>query len=222
MEKKQNGWSKHIGLRFQIGLIVSLSLTLAAFEWKNYHPNELVILGTLDDTPEDLILPPITEVKPPPPPKPKVQPEIIAVEEDVPEEDLIEFSEYNEEINIDEPEVTEEPPAEEVAEEPDFFLVPEVAATPKEGMNEFLKFVAENMKYPVAARRMGVEGKVFVQFIIEKDGSLSDLQVVRGIGAGCDEEAVSVLKKSKKWNPARQRGKAVRQRMVLPIYFRLN
>lgn len=221
MNQKGKGWSKHTTLRFQVGLIVSLSLCLAAFEWKDYEPKKLIVFGTLESEPLDTMITKIT-IQPPKPPKPKVQPEIIEVKEETFEEELIEFSEFNEDIDIEEPEIAEEPPVEEVAEEPDIFDIVEFKAEPKEGMTNFLKFVAKNIKYPTQARRMGVEGKVYIQFIIELDGSLSNFQLVRGIGAGCDEEAIRVLKKSKNWNPARQRGKAVRQRMILPINFRLN
>ena len=67
---------------------------------------------------------------------------------------------------------------------------------------------------------MGIEGRVYVQFIVERDGSLTDIKVVKGIGAGCDEEAVKVLKNSPKWKPGKQRGKAVRQKMTQPITFK--
>ena len=77
------------------------------------------------------------------------------------------------------------------------------------------------MEYPAQARRMGVEGKVFVQFVVDKDGSLTDVKAVKGIGAGCDEEAVEIVKSAPKWKPGKQRGKAVRVRMIIPITFRL-
>jgi protein TonB len=77
------------------------------------------------------------------------------------------------------------------------------------------------MKYPAQARRMGVEGKVFVQFVIGKDGAISDVKVIKGIGAGCDEEAIRVVQSSPSWNPGKQRGKAVKQRYTLPIIFKL-
>jgi protein TonB len=68
---------------------------------------------------------------------------------------------------------------------------------------------------------MGVEGKVFVQFVIGKDGAISDVKVIKGIGAGCDEEAIRVVQSSPSWNPGKQRGKAVKQRYTLPIIFKL-
>jgi periplasmic protein TonB len=69
---------------------------------------------------------------------------------------------------------------------------------------------------------MDIEGRVFVQFIVEKDGTMTDVQAIKGIGGGCDEEAIRVVATSPKWKPAKQRGKAVRQRMILPITFILS
>jgi protein TonB len=94
-------------------------------------------------------------------------------------------------------------------------------ASPIGGMTAFYKYVGDKIKYPSQARRMGVEGRVFVEFIIDKDGSISDVRAVKGIGAGCDEEAVRILQAAPKWKPGKQRGKPVKQRMVLPITFKL-
>jgi len=69
---------------------------------------------------------------------------------------------------------------------------------------------------------MGIEGKVFVEFVIEKDGSITDVKAIKGIGAGCDEEAVRILQSAPNWKPGKQRGKPVRQKMVLPISFKLS
>ena len=78
------------------------------------------------------------------------------------------------------------------------------------------------MVYPIQAKRMGVEGRVFCEFIVNKDGSLAEIKVLRGIGAGCDEEAVRVLKESPTWKPAKQRGKPVRSRFHMAIGFKLS
>jgi TonB family protein len=101
------------------------------------------------------------------------------------------------------------------------FSVVEETATPKEGMPAFYKYLAENMKYPQEARETKTEGKVFVQFIINIDGSLSDIRVVKGIGKGCDEESIRVIKASPAWNPGKQKGIIVKQRYTLPIMFSL-
>ena len=89
------------------------------------------------------------------------------------------------------------------------------------GMPAFSQYVASKLRYPAQARQQGIEGKVFVQFVVEKDGSLSNVTSVKGIGGGCDEEAVRVLKESPKWKPGKQRGKPVKVRMILPITFNL-
>lgn len=89
------------------------------------------------------------------------------------------------------------------------------------GVNAVLEFISSNVVYPQAAKKEGVQGKVMVGFIIEKDGSMSDIKVVKGIGGGCDEEAVRVTKLMGKWNPGMQKGKPVRVRMVMPYQFKL-
>jgi protein TonB len=78
------------------------------------------------------------------------------------------------------------------------------------------------MKYPAQARRMGIEGKVFVEFVVDKDGTLTEVKTVKGIGAGCDEEAVRVIQSAPKWKPGKQRGRPVKVRMILPIIFKLS
>jgi len=78
-----------------------------------------------------------------------------------------------------------------------------------------------NIKYPEVARTSGITGTVYVQFVVEKDGSISDVKVVRGIGGGCDEEAVRVVKSMPRWKPGKQRGQPVRVYFTLPIEFKL-
>ena len=103
----------------------------------------------------------------------------------------------------------------------EIFTIVEDQPTPPGGMSAFYKYVATSLRYPAQARRMGIEGKVFVQFVVGKDGTLTDVQAIKGIGAGCDEEAVRVISRAKKWSPGKQRGRPVRVRMILPITFKL-
>jgi protein TonB len=116
-------------------------------------------------------------------------------------------------------EVAAAPAEPEESNEP--FIVVENPPLPEGGFEGFGKYLQKNLKYPEQARRMNVEGKVFVQFIIDKDGSPTDITVLKGIGSGCDEEAVRVIKNMPKWTPGKQRGKPVRVRMSLPIVFKL-
>lgn len=101
------------------------------------------------------------------------------------------------------------------------FLPVEETATPMGGLPAFYRFVGENMRYPADARRHGIQGKVIVQFIIEKDGRITNPIIIQGIGGGCDEEALRVMSQTPKWNPGRQKGKPVRQRYTLPMIFKL-
>ena len=131
-------------------------------------------------------------------------------------------------VNLD-VEVTDQTKIEEIvvqAAEPEeetdqVFNIVEESASPKGGMAAFYKFVGDKIKYPPQARRMGIEGRVFVEFVILKDGTLSEVRAIKGIGAGCDEEAVRIVQSSPAWNPGKQRGKPVKQRYTLPIIFKL-
>lgn len=102
------------------------------------------------------------------------------------------------------------------------FMIVENQPEPKEGMKAFYHYIQENLKYPEEAKKMGVEGKVFVQFVVDKDGKLTEVKAVKGIGAGCDEEAVRVIKEATAWNPATVVDMPVKTRMILPITYKLD
>ena len=87
------------------------------------------------------------------------------------------------------------------------------------GMQEMMKFISENRKYPAEAKAKEIHGKVIVAFVVERDGSLSDVKIRRGIGYGCDEEAIRLIKSMPKWTPGKQNGKAVRVSFMLPVTF---
>ncbi|GGI25266.1 energy transducer TonB [Pedobacter mendelii] len=89
------------------------------------------------------------------------------------------------------------------------------------GMKAWAKYMERNLKYPYRAQEEGVQGKVFVSFVVEKDGSITDVQVLKGIGFGCDEEAIKVIKKSPLWKAGRNKGNPVRVRYNIPINFTL-
>lgn len=223
MEKKKNpdvDLTKKSGLFLNIGLVISLGLTLLAFEYRSYDDGSLMELLSVNDDFEEMTEIPPTEQPPPPPPKIQ-QPEIIEVPDEEEIEDEIEVDldvEITEETTIEEA-IFEEPAEEEVADE--IFTIVETQPVPSGGSDGFYRYVQKNLKYPHQARRMGIEGKVFVQFVVQKDGTINQVKILRGIGAGCDEEAIRVIKISPKWTPGKQRGKAVNVRMVLPITFRM-
>jgi len=210
---------KRRGLYFNIGLVVALSLINYAFYHKSFDKSDIVLQGQVTEIMEDLLDIPPTEQPPPPPPKIQ-QPEIIEVPD---EEEIEEEIEVDLDIEITEEEVIEEIVFDEVEEEvaDEVFTIVEDSAEPDGGLSAFYEYVAKKMNYPSQARRMGIEGRVFVEFIVDKDGTLTDVKAIKGIGAGCDEEAVRVIKSHPKWNPGKQRGKPVRQKIVLPINFQL-
>ncbi|WP_162343069.1 energy transducer TonB [Cyclobacterium salsum] len=213
--------SKKTGMFLNLGLMVSVGLVLFAFEYKSYNDGLLKDLGSIDDDFEELLDIPITE-QPPPPPPPVEQPEIKEIPDEVEIEEKIEVNfdvDVQEETVIKEVEISEAP-VEEKAEE--IFDVVENMPTPPGGMEGWNKYLSNNLKYPTQARRMGIEGTVYVVFVVNTDGSIQDVGILRGIGGGCDEEAMRVVRNAPAWEPGRQRGRPVRVKMRLPIRFKLS
>jgi protein TonB len=210
------------GMFLNLGLAVSVAVVLFAFEYKSYDDRALKDLGTVDDAFEELLDIPITEQPPPPPPPPVEQPVI----QEVPDEVEIEEIEVNFDVDVKEETVIKEvviaeaPPVEEKADQ--IFDVVETMPTPPGGMEGWNKYLSSNLKYPTQARRMGIEGTVYVVFVVNTDGSIQDVEILRGIGGGCDEEAMRVVAAAPNWEPGKQRGKPVRVKMRLPIRFKLS
>lgn len=209
-------------LFFNVGLVSALSLSIFAFTYKTSDNENASDLSNNQLQVEELMEVPPTEHLPPPPPKIE-QPNIVEVvnEEKIVEELQIDMdiettsTESNKELNVVPVEIEEEDPN-------TLFTIVEESAFPVGGINAFNAFVSQNIVYPNQARRMGIGGRVFVEFVVEKDGSITNVRALKGIGAGCDEEAVRVVAMAPKWNAGKQRGKAVRQKMVLPIIFAQN
>lgn len=205
---------------FEVGLIIALLIVFGAFEMKSYDKQTIdLVQRVVDDTPEEII--PITEHKPPPPPPPppKVVTQIKIVEDDVEVEDEIEIDAEAD----DETEVEEYIPVEEEEEivEAEIFTVVESMPEFPGGTGELYKYLGTSIKYPPLAKESGIQGRVFVNFVVEPNGSISNVKVLRGIGGGCDEEAIRVVEAMPKWKPGKQRGKPVRVSYNLPIKFTL-
>jgi len=217
MEPKKNpdiSLEKKKGLFFQIGLVITLVIVLGAFEWKSYD-RVAYNLGqlNLDDLEEEII--PITkqEVKPPPPPPPP--PEVIEiVEDDVEIEDEIEIedTESDEDVEI---EIEEE-------DDEEFFMVVENMPEFPGGELGLMKYIQKNVKYPAIAKEYNITGKVYVSFIVDKKGSVTNVKIVRGVDKNLDAEAIRVVKSLPKYKPGKQRGKSVRVMFTIPINFVLN
>ncbi|MFC2124946.1 energy transducer TonB [Bacteroidota bacterium] len=205
---------------FVLGLCISLLIVITAFEWRFYEEGNLITLNNMDMDFEDILEIPITEQPPPPAPK-IVQPRIIEVEDEklIIEEIEVDLDvEITEETVIDDLVFNDEPVEEEVEI---IFTIVEFQPTPNGGIAAFYEYISKNLKYPAQARRMGIGGKVFVQFVVDKDGTLTNVQCIKGIGAGCDEEAINVIKNAPSWNPGKQRGRPVKVQMIIPILFKL-
>lgn len=104
----------------------------------------------------------------------------------------------------------------------DSLLVCEPQHTPPGGMDAFYQMIYKNLKYPKKARRNKITGRVYVSFVVQENGEIRDVAVIKGLGYGCDEEAMRVIKLSPRWNPAMARGKPKSEKMVIPVMFKLN
>jgi TonB family protein len=102
------------------------------------------------------------------------------------------------------------------------FMVVDDQPAPAGGIKDFYSYIGQNLKYPQEARQAGVQGKVFIQFVVNEYGELTEFKSLKGIGHGCDEEAIRVLQGAEAWNPGTTDGKPVKVRMVLPITFKLD
>ncbi|MBT1704943.1 energy transducer TonB [Chryseosolibacter indicus] len=180
--------------------------------------------------------PPIDKPKPPPPQVqlPKLQKVIKFVPPKVVKEEVVEEVPTIEEIKQNEVAAVEvEGPTEVVFEEPvqevvvqeddnQIFTVVEQQPEFQGGYEAMMNFIRKNMRYPASARRMGVDGTVYVQFVVGKDGAISEVKTIRGISADCDKEAERVVNMMPPWKAGKQNGKPVFVRFVLPIRFKLN
>jgi len=209
-------------LFFGIGLVISLLLVITAFEWKFYDDGNLAILSDEVDTFTEILEIPVTEQ--PPPPLVKTQVLNIVEVEDMEEIELeieIELDiEATEDMTLEIVAPAETDMEEEEVEE--ILTIVETYPQPIGGYKAFYEFISDEIRYPQTALRIGIHGKVFIQFVVDKDGTLTDFHVAKGIGAGCDEEALRVLRMAPKWDPGKQRGKTVKVRMILPISFSIS
>jgi periplasmic protein TonB len=209
----------------ELGMMIALGLVFLAFNWKTYDKTQGMIYDRIVvDVPEDLV--PITEQKQPEPPKvqpPKIVTVINIVEDETTVDDNIM-------VNAEADQTTEVeeyiPPAPDQGEEEsddagEIFTVVESMPCFPGGEANVYKYLADNVAYPYQAREAGISGKVWVAFVVEKDGSITDVKVLRGIGGGCDEEAVRVVEAMPRWTPGKQRGIPVRVHFVLSIKFTL-
>lgn len=205
----------------QIGLILALGLVFLGFEWKTYDKKVIeTFQRQVTDVAEDIVLNTQQKVEVAAAPPPAATTIINIVEDDVEIDDEIVIdaeATANSEVQEYVPVKHEE---EEIVEAEIFQIVESMPDFPG-GDEARMTYLRDNIKYPQIARESSISGTVYVTFVVEKDGRVTDIKILRGIGGGCDEEAVRVIKSMPRWNPGKQRGKPVRVQFNMPIKFSL-
>ncbi|MBR5465301.1 MAG: energy transducer TonB [Alistipes sp.] len=210
------------GLLLEIGLAVALAIVIGAFAWTpKEHRIEQVDLNYA------IVEEEITEItrqdqKPPEPPK-KVEVKVIAdllqvVTNDTKIETSMTFDEFDEDAEVFQ-EVEEV--VEEIVDDEPFLIVETMPSFQGGDLNTFRNWVQSNVRFPQIALENGIQGTVVLSFVIEKDGSLTNIQVLRTPDRSLSEEATRVLSKSPKWSPGKQRNQVVRVKYTLPVVFRV-
>jgi protein TonB len=212
-------------LFLEVGLVVALGITFAAFEWKS-QAHKVSDLKKITFQEAEIELIPITRqepVRPPEPPPPQKVVEILNLvsnDTEIEEELEIDDTEANQETMIDiKPAINMGREKEDTEDDsPVFFIVEEMPEFPG-GEMALRQFIANAIKYPVIAQENGIQGKVYVSFVVGKDGQVSDAKVLRGVDPSLDKEAIRVVNSLPRWKPGKQQGKAVRVSFSVPISF---
>ncbi|WP_059027092.1 energy transducer TonB [Gabonibacter massiliensis] len=212
------------GIFFEIGLVAALAILFLAFEWKVSTNVEEEFMTVAEPTMEEEVIP-ITQQMlkppPPPPPAPKLTDLIDIVEDDTDIEEQLEIEDV--EADVENREVQNydydgEYDPDATGEDDVFVTVEDMPVFPG---GDITKWINKHVKYPMIAQENGVQGKVIVQFVVGKDGTVGDIKVVRGVDSSLDQEAVRVIKSMPKWKPGKQRGTAVKVSFTVPINFQL-
>ena len=195
-----------------------------AFEWTKRDIKIDTSQAITDVFFEEEIIP-ITEqpeqVTPPPPEAPSIAETLTIVEDDadVEETAIVSSEELNQAVEIKYVPVAVE--EEEPEEQTIFEVVEQMPEFPNGGMAGLMQYLSKNIKYPTIAQENGTQGRVTVQFVVNRDGSIVDAKVLRGVDPYLDKEAIRVISSMPKWKPGMQRGKAVRVKYTVPVMFRL-
>jgi len=199
---------------FMIGLVIALGVMLVAFEWTT-KPSKAESLGTITSAEVEEEIIPVTreqEIKPPPPPPPPQVVEVLnIVDDDVEIDDELEIldTEADNETIIDVRPVIVAEEEEEIPADHIFTIVEEPAEFPG-GTRALYNYINKNVRYPVIAQENGIQGRVFVKFVVNERGKVSDAEVLRGPDASLNNEALRVINSLPDFKPGRQRGRAVK------------
>lgn len=217
LENKKSTW-------MLVGYVIVLAFMFIAFEWTK-RDIKIDTSQALTDLYFEEEMVPITEqeekVQPPPP---EVAPiaetlEIVADDADVEETVIASSEETGAAVEVKYVPVTVE--EEEPEEQTIFEVVEQMPEFPNGGMAGLMQYLNKNIKYPTIAQENGTQGRVSIQFVVNRDGSIVDAKVVRGVDPYLDKEALRVINTMPKWKPGMQRGKPVRVKYTVPVMFRL-
>ena len=206
-----------------MGLVVALAFMFVSFEWTQ-HDVRVAALSSDDESIFVTELVPITfpdeKLEPPPPPENKIVEILEIVKNDIEVADNV--STVGEDMDVTHKIVWIPPVVEtEVVDEDVIVDVAEIMPEFPGGTAALMKYLGTNIKYPTISQEMGSAGRVIVQFVVDKDGSISNPEVVRGVDAYLDKEAIRVISSMPKWRPGVQNGKKVRVKYTVPVVFRL-
>ena len=207
-----------------IGLVMALGIMYIAFEWSQ---NEITVYEEALQGPveidEEMVEVTFREETPPPPPPPQpetVLSDIIDIQDNEAEVETTDFNSEDEADARVEIQAPIAPPEEEEEEQVIHIRVEKMPEFPG-GQEALNRYLVRNIKYPLLAQENGIQGRVVCQFVVNSDGSIVDIAVVRGVEESLDKEAIRVIKSMPKWTPGRQGGKSVRVKYTLPIRFQL-
>jgi protein TonB len=208
---------------FQVGMIISLALVLLAFEWKTPKISiESIDWESRGNFEEDIVIV-IPPKEKPVMPLPKVVQVFVAVDDKSEVDETLEFIIESAEEGLNDPDLFVDFVQHEIVpEDTAIYDYPSKYPEFPGGEPALFKYLSENLKYTKDAREINLEGPVYVSFVVLKDGSISDVQILRGLGAGLDEEVIRVIKGMPDWNPGMQHGKNVNVRYRIPVKFNLN
>lgn len=216
---------KDKSLSFLMGLVIALAILFVGFEWGEKDIEVATDSGIAEIIEEEEIDATIQSEPPPPPPEPEpiATPEIITLVEDNVEVEEVNLSTSEDDASqaqVDTYVAPVEVEEEEVDENFVFVTVEKMPEFPG-GQSALLKWISDNVSYPPIAAENGIQGRVSCNFVVEPDGSVSNVEIARGVDPNLDKEAIRVLKKLPKFTPGEQRGKPVRVKFSVPVRFKL-
>ncbi len=208
---------------FLIGFVIALGFVLFAFEWKTGPPQTMDLGNTMFDAEETIYIPSTPPEKKEPPQQKieviffelvddntNVEDEFVGFDSEFTYENILDITDFVFTSPDDKYDKTDKP----------FMFVEEMPEFPG-GEKALLNYLATNVRYPVIAQENGIQGKVYITFVVDKNGTIDNVSILRGVDKSIDNEAIRVISSMPKWKPGKQRGKAVKVQYTVPIVFEL-